>query len=354
LYQTCFATRTNEIASNGVISIIDIRTIVGDYPADYQPQRVEPLGSAGGMSGAQFWRIESQRGALMLRRWPTEHPSPERLRFIHAVLFHAADRGVGFLPVPIRTISGKSFVNDADHLWEIAPWMPGIANYEHAPSNEKLASAMRAIAQLHRAVHDFPLSIAASAAAEVPAISRRLARLKKLSSGEVAELLQSIRDAAWPEMALVGRRFVAILPRLMPRAYHELESLAHIRLPLQPCLRDIWHDHVLFTGEVVTGIVDFGGMDIDTPATDVARLLGSLVGDDAAGWQTGVAAYKEVRPLTEDEERAAKILDVSGTILAGCNWLRWIYTEGRNFENRAHVLERFYRIVARCEHASAI
>lgn len=116
---------------------------------------------------------------------------------------------------------------------------------------------------------------------------------------------------------------------------------------MQPCLRDIWHDHVLFTGEEVTGMIDYGGMDIDTPATDIARLLGSLVADDEAGWSTGLTAYADVRPLSSDEILAAKALDTSGTILAGCNWLRWIYVDGRSFEDRAQVAGRFRRIVER-------
>src|SRR5438067_2074907 len=96
----------------------EIRSIVRDYPEDCQPTRIEPLGMAGGMSGAQFWRIESPRRTLMLRQWPVEHPSPERLRLIHGVLFHAAERAIRFLPVPIRTTSGESFVSFASHLWE--------------------------------------------------------------------------------------------------------------------------------------------------------------------------------------------------------------------------------------------
>ena len=64
------------------------------YPTDCQPSHIEPLGSAGGMSGAQFWRITAPRGTLCLRRWPIEHPSPERLQFIHAVLRHAAASGI--------------------------------------------------------------------------------------------------------------------------------------------------------------------------------------------------------------------------------------------------------------------
>ena len=112
-----------------MISLRQIQTIVRQYPSNFQPTHVEPLGAAGGMSGAQFWRIESPSGILVLRRWPSEHPSPDRLRFIHRVLFHATERGLPFLPTPIRTTTGESFVIYDGHLWELNPWMPGKADF---------------------------------------------------------------------------------------------------------------------------------------------------------------------------------------------------------------------------------
>src|SRR3990172_4401717 len=114
----------------------EIESILKLYPPDCRPRQIQPLGSAGGMSGAQFWRITAPRGTLNLRRWPQEHPTPERLRFIHAVLDHAAERDIAFLPVPIRATTGESFVSHAGHLWELAPWLPGNADYERAPSVE--------------------------------------------------------------------------------------------------------------------------------------------------------------------------------------------------------------------------
>jgi homoserine kinase type II len=122
---------------------------------------------------------------------------------------------------------------------------------------------------------------------------------------------------------------------------------------MQPCLRDIWHDHVLFTGDEVSGIIDYGAMDIDTPATDIARLLGNLVGDDALKWRVGIDTYSQVCSLMPEEERAIRALDASGLILAGCNWLRWIGAENRQFENRAQIVARFRRIVERCEFRAA-
>jgi Ser/Thr protein kinase RdoA (MazF antagonist) len=136
---------------------------------------------------------------------------------------------------------------------------------------------------------------------------------------------------------------------VVPLVIGQLAPLADVPFALQPCIRDVWHDHVLFDGDRVTGFVDFGGMQIDTPATDVARLLGSLVGDKPAGRRDGLAAYAAVRPLSEQEAAAVTALDAAGTVLAGVNWIRWIYLDGRQFENHLQVVHRFGRILVRLQ-----
>jgi homoserine kinase type II len=326
----------------------EIREVVRNYADAFRASQIEELGSAGGMSGALFWRFDSPAGKLVLRRWPIEHPSAERLRWIHRVLFHAVDCGIKFIPAPIRTETGESFVAEAGHLWELAPWMPGIADYELSPTVEKLRAALAALAVFHTAVDDFPMEASAETSG-APAITRRLERLQTLSAGEIAELSHSLGNVSWPEFTRQARIFVAMLPQCLPRAIERLGPFANVQMKLQPCLRDIWHDQVLFTGNQVTGIIDFGAVDVDTPATDIARLLGSLVGDDAAGWRTGLDAYSTVRPLAAAEESAVRALDASGTILAGCNWIRWICIDRRRFEDGARILERFERIVRRCQ-----
>jgi Ser/Thr protein kinase RdoA (MazF antagonist) len=301
------------------------------------------------MSGAQFWRMETPGGVFIMRRWPAEHPTPERLRFIHAVLFHAAERGITYLPVPIRTSNGESFVHFSGDLWEFAPWMPGVADYERSPNEEKLRAALSALARFHVAVRDFPCGANSPVAGATPAVSRRLTRLRDLVSNGASALSRQISGCIWPELASLAPKFLSMLPRCATLTLAQLEPIATVSLPLQPCLRDIWHDHVLFMNNEVTGIIDFGAVDIDAPATDIARLLGSLVGDDAEGWRHGIAAYSAVRKLTHEEEIAVRALDMSGTVLAGCNWLHWTCSEGRQFENRDQVAERFRRVVDRCK-----
>lgn len=340
----------------------DVSQVLRRFSPEFRLARVEPLGAAQGMSGAQFWRVTARCGPHILRRWPREHPTPERLRFIHTVLRYASGRGCSVIPVPIVATNGESFVPFAGHLWELAPWMPGGADFEYAPSMAKLQAALRSIAQFHLAVADYTeAGRIRPNVGSAPAIVTRITRLRELAFGGSQRLGRAIDTSRCPELALPARQFLAGLPVVLPRALALLEPLAATQLPLQPCLRDIWHDHVLFTGDEVTGIVDFGALDIDTPATDISRLLGSLASvtplrfaeGQAEGhvglhvWQLGLDAYASVRSLSLAEWQAVEALDLSGLVLAGCNWIDWIYVDRRRFENLSQVVGRFERIMAR-------
>ena len=118
---------------------------------------------------------------------------------------------------------------------------------------------------------------------------------------------------------------------------------------LQPCLCDVWHDHLLFEDDRLTGLVDYGAVKTDHVAVDLARLLGSLIEDDAANWQRGLTAYRAVRPLSPAEEELARDLDVTGVVLGVATWLRWLGAERRPFEDRTAAARRLGVLVERIE-----
>ncbi len=97
----------------------------------------------------------------------------------------------------------------------------------------------------------------------------------------------------------------------------------------------------------MSGIIDYGSIKIDHPAVDLARLLGSLVRDDPGGWEIGLEAYTSLRSLTNDEWALAHALDQTGVIMAAANWLKWLYHEGREFEDRQLVAQRLTMLVDR-------
>ena len=147
----------------------------------------------------------------------------------------------------------------------------------------------------------------------------------------------------------LARRLWRLLHRQVEQIPGRLAPWTARSFPLHPCLCDVWHDHVLFEGDTLTGLVDLGGVKVDHVAVDLARLLGSLVGDDAGRRAAGLRAYARVRPLSVEEEVLVAALDETGTLLGAANWLRWLYRDGKRFEDRAAVARRLMELVNRIE-----
>jgi Ser/Thr protein kinase RdoA (MazF antagonist) len=327
------------------------RRVLAAYRSNCQPLRLESLSSAGGFSGARFWRIHAKAGVLCLRRWPLEHPDRQQLEFIQAVLWHVHQEGFRLVPLPLETRTHAGYVCEAGHLWELTPWLPGVANYHQAPSPRKLRAVATALAGFHQASASFPLPHTSSKAA--PGLLSRLKRLETWSEPKLAQLSSAVTDSDWSVFAERARRLVPLFARAADAVVDTLRQAASIQVVLQPCIRDIWHDHVLYLGEEVSGLIDFGAMRVDSVATDLARLLGSLCGDDSAEWLDALNAYDSVRPLSSGEALLVTAYDRSNTLLSGMNWLEWIFLEGRQFENHAAICERLDANLIRLEHLVA-
>ena len=130
-----------------------VQFILSHYPEDCQPEEFQSLGTAGGFSGAMFWKISSRRGTLCLRRWPKEHPDQNRIEFLHHLLRYVFNEGFSLVPLPIalKTDSNRTYLKHQGNLWELTPWMPGVADYLQSRSTEKLEAALQALAAFHQA-----------------------------------------------------------------------------------------------------------------------------------------------------------------------------------------------------------
>lgn len=342
----------------------DIEAVLARYPPDCLPglratgsaSAVECLQNAGGFSGARIWRVTASRGQMCLRRWPPECPDEQRLKWLQAVVAQAAASGFHLLPTVTATRCGDGFCRHDGYLWELTNWLPGKADFWSDPRPDKLAAAATALAHFHGAVESCPLvsgqaSIDAprSRKSPSPGIAERLAMVHRLRATALLELRTAVRrnrDA----MSILADRAEELLELVGPHLsalHHDLDAASRIAVPLQPCLRDIWHDHVLFEGDRVSGIIDVGSMRVDTVATDIARLLGSLCGNDRNGWTTGLGVYESVRPLTDSERALVGTFDRSQIMLAGVNWVEWVFVERRTFGDPAAVVERMEHILSR-------
>ncbi len=319
-----------------MVDTIDYRPVLRAYPADCQPDEVEFLSSIGGFSGAKLWRLSTPRGLLCLRRWPREHPTTERLEFIQAVLWHVHQEGFTRAPLPLEATSHRGYVSHAEHLWELTPWLPGRSDYRTAPSTARLRGALVALAEFHLAAASFPLP---EAVGRSPLVGERHAQLRGLLEGEGGKLRNAVMAAHDP-FASPARRILDLFALAATRVQSLLEQLMTVEVPLSPCLRDIWHENVLFQEDKVTGLIDFGSMRAENVAADIARLLGSMAEDDRTSWVAGLTAYERVRRLSDAEARFVIAADASGVLLGGMNWLRWLYVDGRVFEQPERVRQR--------------
>ncbi len=328
-------------------SQVEFAPVLAAYPADCQPGRVEPLGSAGGFSGANFWRITTARGTLCLRRWPADYPAVDQLQFIQAVLWHVNHEGFDRIPLPLEATNHAGYITHDGSFWELTPWMPGVADYHGAPSDARLVAAAVALAEFHLAAASFPLADIGPSVS--PGIVRREDHFRKLRSGGTRQMAAAIQDGSWPGLAARGRRLVQLFELSADRNAERIERATRLRVALQPCIRDIWHDHVLFTGDRVSGLIDFGSMKPDNVATDLARLLGSLVGDGTSAWELGLAAYESIRPLSDDERALVLAFDRTTVLMGGLQWLEWVYLESKAFPDRSTIEARLDQMIERAE-----
>ncbi len=278
---------------------------------------LQPHAGKSGFSGALIWRASGGKLDLCLRGWPETESSPERIRTIHHWMREARRAGLTFVPKLWTCGDGQTCIKRRGRLWDVSQWMSGEASFHEKPSHARLQQACRALAQLHLAWQRLDRRND-----RCPGVSQRLKR-----AGQWHRITSQIGLIQRADQALA--RWMPFVPTLL--AFWENQ-----RLPLQPCLCDIWHDHVLFEKDQVSGIIDYGNAKMDHVSVDLARLLGSLIGDDEESWELGLTAYREVRPLTVEEEAFARVLDRTGVVIAVWNWIRWWVIEKRSLdESRA-------------------
>lgn len=334
------------------------------------PARIRTLDrDSEGFSGAVVLRVVVQNHAhtpeaeYCLRGWPPESLPRERLLGLHRLLEHIHKCGVTQIPVPLRSKFGTTLYAEASQFWQLEPWLPGVADFHADPNDARLRNAMTVLAQWHEAAARFePRDSEAAwfksfAAANSPTVADRLDRIERFRGQDVAKLRQLLQEtthlpswkAEFSELVDLSRRILDLFGLSAERVAEELASYRDFRFRLHPCLRDVWHDHLLFKGDQVTGLIDPSAARSETPATDLARLLGSLLGDDLERWEVAIAAYRSVRPLSDREAALARIIDQSTVLLSGLTWLERLFVQRLSYSNPPRVLERLRQIVVRLD-----
>lgn len=288
----------------------------------------------GGFSGAEVWRGDDPAGSPLfaLKAWP----DGTLLEPIHRWMARAAH--LPFVPRVVPTQSGHTVVTHAGRVWDLATWLPGVADFRANPNDARLTNACAALARLHHAwTPHSPTEL------PCPAVARRLHVLADRST--IPDLTHL--DA---ESRRVVQRAADQIARCAARAEQALLPWTERSLPLRPCLCDVHHDHVLFAGDAVTGVIDYGAMKVDHVAVDLARLLGDLVEDDDARFAAGLNAYHAAGGTLGVPAEFVRLLDRSGVVCALVGWLHRFATHPPS----SAVTARLTRLVSRLEISFAV
>jgi len=321
--------------------------VMKDLLVPVAAERYRRLESDSGLSGARIWHVIGKEREYCLRQWPRPHPSAEKLAEIHRCLIFARTHDVSIVPdvilpgmgVPLcRAPSlGESFVEVGGVYWELLQWLPGTADFWSRPNSERLRSACRSLGELHAVWRSMPWSATANHADQrpAPAIAERLKLLVGLTPAVVGDLETALRrftDRAWfADCARILKEIGTLRPTLLS----ELTYYSKSTYRCQHVMRDIWHDHVLFLGDTCSGLIDFGALRIDTVATDLVRILGSLTKSaPSSKWQDGLCDYEKENKLAEIELAALGVLYRSSVLLAGVQWVRWLTVDELQFPGK--------------------
>jgi Ser/Thr protein kinase RdoA (MazF antagonist) len=316
-----------------------------------------------GFSGALVHRIETPGGSFCLRGWPPG-VDPERLLALHEFLAYVRARGIDYLGVPLPSDDDCTLVNAGERWWQVEPWLPGTADFWSRPTDLRLAAAFVAVARFHVAACGFMPSkratshLAPAIPSVAPTVRDRVERIDRWTPRRVAEFHDRLAvrvarpgvDNCEVMLVQLAQRILVAFQQCGSRVAHELHASETTIVPLQPCLRDVWHDHVLFDGDRVSGLIDPAAARTDTVAADISRLAGSLIADDRRAWGLALDAYQSVRPLSAAETNLVGVLDRNGVVLSGMAWLeRADFWENPQADFQTRVAERLSRIAAGME-----
>ena len=285
-----------------------------------------------GFSGASVWKVTTQDRSYALKRWPTGQPVYFDLPTIHRLMQQARQAGLSCIPEVQCTRQRDSMLLHHGLHWDVCTWQPGLPLTQ--PSEEQLKQAMNLLTRLHalwRTSNERRFDFC-------PAVTLQHRRLLAWTLDEFEQLRQKAPSTG------IYREAVLLFDHYRLQTIQRLEPWLTVRVSLHPCLGDVWAEHVLFEGNQITGLIDFGGMRYDHPAQDLARLLGSYTQGDVLRRQLAVTQYA---PTTQELESLTILLDDCGTIVGLGNWLRWLLLEKRTFDNQARALARLQGLLNR-------
>jgi Ser/Thr protein kinase RdoA (MazF antagonist) len=303
----------------------------GPALAGLQWQSVPP-----GFSGAQVWRGDDrERPVFALKAWPPEY-SAERLITIHRWI--SQSYRLPFVPSVLPDLAGVTVVVDSGRVWDVTRWMPG-APVETAGKAE-VHAACAALAELH--------ALWRGNSPPEPCRGVRN-RLQLLRDWLAASSMPRSSARLAPVLGSLAVRTNEAVSRATPDAIRMLEPWEHVALAVQPCVRDLRGEHVLFTQARVSGIIDYGAMALDNPAVDLARWLGDVAAGDASHFTSGLQAYLKAGGRLDVPDEVVGQLARSGALCSAIVWLQRLRESNWSLSEQNRVKKRLGQLLASIE-----
>ena len=259
----------------------DLARLVAEYDVG---ELVSAKGIAEGVSNSN-WLIETTRARYILTMYERRIDTAD-LPFFLGLLDHLSDAGC---PVP-RTIhdrSGAAWRTIGKKALAVIEFLPGVS--PTAPDPAQVRAVGAALAQMHLAAKDFPMTRTNDLGPQ-----DTLAILRQCGRDALASI-----DGALPTILETGEGIVGNWPDGLPT------SIIH---------SDLFPDNVLMLGDRVTGMIDFyfacsGAMAYDLAVTHAAWCFDGSGGQgDPALGAALIEGYKTLRPLSDHERTALPLL----------------------------------------------
>lgn len=274
---------------------------------------IEPI--QGGIENSNYF-VQLQDGRQLVLTIFEEIDSHEAGMLV-PVLRHLTAAGIP-VATPLASLHGQHILNLMQKPAQLAPRLAG--SHPMQPTVAQAASMGTGLARLHLALHSYDLQ-------------------RESNHGQ----------AWWQQTA---DHMLANLPAqqrdLLQRVFSEF-STAQAAYPQRPCgliHGDLFRDNTLFTGDSLSGVLDFSELSSDELLLDIAICLNDFcsawpdVALDSAKAQAFLQAYHQLRLLTVDEQQLLPVY----LAMAACRfWLSRLQVAQRNAsESRGgeHVLEK--------------
>ncbi len=303
------------------------------FPVELRPAAApEPVG--GGLSRSAVWRFQAAGGTFALR-------CGARSAFSQLAQRHAAAT-LAFVPRLQTNLAGEMLTEFAGQIWEISAWIPGA---ETAAPGDVLASAARGLAAWHGVFRGtaFPNLTP-------PRPTAAAARRDGWERADRPAGRPPPPDGPDPEWTRLAHRVAHAACKLAPRMPEWLASCARPQ-PRVVVHGDPRRSNLLFQGGILSGMLDFATVNIDTPLLDLARWCGDAAPNDEGFRRATLAEYARCLPLPDNADRIAAAFQHTGLVLSALNWALWLRSQpdAGAASPRAAAFARWQTLVERLE-----